>query len=183
MPTVMTHALVGVGLGRLFTSRRAGGLFWGLAAILPMVPDLDFVAFYLGIRYEEPLGHRGFSHSLLFALGLGLAAAALTYRRLGFRLLDLGGFFFAVAASHGILDACTNGGLGVAFFWPWTNERYFLPWRAIEVSPIGLGFFSSQGLNVLWSEVSWVWLPMAAVVGAVELGRALRRRAKPVAPK
>jgi inner membrane protein len=30
-------------------------------------------------------------------------------------------------ASHGILDAFTNGGLGVAFFAPFDKTRYFFP--------------------------------------------------------
>src|SRR6267378_8050335 len=44
-------------------------------------------------------------------------------------------FFFLATASHGLLDAMTNGGLGVAFFAPFCDTRYFLPWQPIVVSP------------------------------------------------
>ena len=59
----------------------------------------------------------------------------------------------AVVATHGLLDAMTDGGLGVALFWPFTHERYFLPWRPIPVAPIGLGMLSKRGICVLAFEV------------------------------
>ena len=168
MPTIMTHAVVGLGLGRLFTRRRMPARFWQLAALLPILPDLDVLAFRLGIPYDAVLGHRGLSHSLAFALVAGLAAAVLTYRQLGLRLWDWWGFLFLLIASHGLLDAFTNGGYGVAFFAPFDATRYFFPWTPIEVSPLGMSFFSAHGLATLWSELRWVWLPTAAVVLAVE---------------
>jgi inner membrane protein len=62
-----------------------------------------------------------------------------------------------VIASHGLLDAMTTGGLGVAFFAPFSAERYFFPWRPILVSPIGIErFLSPRGAAVLMSELQWV---------------------------
>ena len=79
-------------------------------------------------------------------------------------------YFFLVTASHGILDAMTDGGLGVAFFAPFNNSRYFLPWRPVMVSPIGVGpFFSRYGLNVLLSEVVWIWAPIVMVLLMVKV--------------
>jgi inner membrane protein len=73
-----------------------------------------------------------------------------------------------------LLDAMTDGGLGVAFFAPFSNTRYFLPWTPIRVSPIGVSrFFTERGLAVLKSEVVWIWIP-AAVLALV--GRGVRRR-------
>jgi inner membrane protein len=174
MPTIMTHAVVGLGLGRLFTGRPMRPLFWAVVAVLPVVPDLDVLAFGLGVPYGAPWGHRGLTHSLCFAVLLGLAAAALTWRRLGVPFWDWWGFLSLVAATHGLLDAFTNGGLGVALLAPFDETRYFFPWRPIEVSPIGLGFFSARGGATLASEVLWVWLPTAAVVLAAEAVRRLR---------
>ena len=69
-------------------------------------------------------------------------------------------YLFLATASHGVLDAMTNGGLGVAFLSPFDNSRYFLPWRPIRVSPIGLGrFFGQRGYLVLQNELLWIWLP------------------------
>src|SRR5262249_21263781 len=145
MPTVMTHAAFAFGLGRIFTARRMPRVwYWDVLIVLSILPDLDILAFRLGIPYEAPFGHRGFSHSLLFALAVSAACAAVCRRRCGVRFWDLWGLFFVSAASHGILDALTNGGLGIAFFWPFDNTRYFFPWQPIEVSEMGYHFFSSS---------------------------------------
>jgi len=86
-------------------------------------------------------------------------------------------YFFIATASHGFLDAITDGGLGVAFFAPFDNHRYFLPLRPIHVSPIGAGrFFAHRGLEVLQSELLWIWLPAALLALSVWL---MRQRAAP----
>ncbi len=41
---------------------------WLVGAACTVVPDLDAIGFFLGVRYASLLGHRGLSHSLLFAL-------------------------------------------------------------------------------------------------------------------
>jgi inner membrane protein len=79
------------------------------------------------------------------------------------------------ALSHGLLDAATNGGLGVAFLSPFSNRRYFFSFRPVEVSPIGIRpFFSERGIEVLRSEAFWIWLPSAALAGIVWIIRRLR---------
>lgn len=162
MPTVLSHAAVplalGLGLGRAAVPPRL--LAAGLAA--SVLPDLDVVAFKLGIAYADAFGHRGASHSLLFALLVALLAAA------GAPLLRAprrSAFLFvgASAASHALLDMFTNGGLGVALLWPLSEQRFFALWQVIEVSPIRLRrVFSERGLAVLGSELRWIWLPAGA---------------------
>jgi len=110
------------------------------------------------------VGHRGMTHSLLFAAPLGVAAGAILGggKAQVFRNSSL---LFLVTASHGLLDAMTNGGLGIAFFSPFDTTRYFFHWRPIQVSPIGIGgFFSARGASILFSETIYVWMP-AAIVG------------------
>jgi len=114
------------------------------------------------------------SHSLAFAAGLALVATAIVSRRLagGHSRLRLWAFFFAATASHGLLDAMTSGGPGIAFFAPFSDTRYFLPWRPIVVSPLGISaFFSRRGLEVMASELLWLWLPAAAVILACATSR------------
>ena len=61
-----------------------------------------------------------------------------------------------------MLDAFTNGGLGVALLSPFDDTRYFFPFRPIEVSPLSVrAFFSAHGLAILRSELVWVWAPCA----------------------
>jgi len=89
-----------------------------------------------------------------------VAFAGFIPRTLGIGRMALWIYFFVATASHGFLDAMTNGGLGVAFFSPFDNTRYFLPWRPIVVSPISVTrFFSDRGVAVLHSELLWIWIP------------------------
>ncbi len=138
-----------------------------------MVPDLDVVGFRFGIHYQDMLGHRGLTHSVAFAVLVGLVVAWWFARRGVARFGPLAGFFVLCVLSHSVLDSMTDGGLGVAWLAPFSNERFFLPWRPIEVSPIGARFFSGRGLEVLVSELVWIWLPAMAVMLA---GWAWRRR-------
>jgi inner membrane protein len=122
------------------------------------------------------LGHRGFSHSLVFAFLLALLVAFTFFRKTIFSAaekLQLVFFFFLCTVSHAVLDAMTTGGLGVAFFAPFNNARYFFPWRPIQVSPIGVhNFFSEWGLRVMRSEFIWVGLPCLFFVLTIWLLRA-----------
>jgi inner membrane protein len=174
MPTVMTHAVVGVAAGTLTSFRARRPLFWVLSAALPMLPDLDVFGAAFGIRFTSMWGHRGITHSLLAAVIIGVVTALLTHRRLGTPRLDLALYFTAITASHGVLDALTNGGVGVAFFAPLDADRYFFAWRPIPVSPIGRQFFSARGWHVVQAELLLVWLP-AALVAAFALARHQRR--------
>src|SRR5581483_2857786 len=128
MATIYTHAVVGPGLGQVFTGRRLPALFWFLVAFLPVVPDFDA---FSTAPYGSLLGHRGFTHSLAFALALGLVAALATFRHLKMRFWVLLLICFGVTASHGFLDACTDGGFGIPFFWPLSERRYG-PWGPIH---------------------------------------------------
>jgi inner membrane protein len=125
-------------------------------AVLSLLPDLDVIGFRFDVAYSAPLGHRGFTHSLVFALATA-AVATLFIRP---RTRTLFAFLFLCAISHPLFDAMTDGGLGIAFFAPFSNHRYFLPWRPIRVSPIGARFFGARGLETLKSEALWVWLPL-----------------------
>ena len=60
---------------------------------------------------------------------------------------------FVVTASHGVFDALTDGGSGVGFLWPLTNERFFFPWRPIPVAPVGHHFFGTRGLSIFLFEM------------------------------
>jgi inner membrane protein len=141
--------------------------YWLAGVVCSVLPDADVLAFRFGIPYRHTFGHRGFSHSLLAAALLATIAllAVRSHPACRARALRIWIFFFLAAASHGLLDAMTSGGLGVAFFAPVDNQRYFFGWRPIYVSPLGISrLFSERGLAVLRSEALWIWIPAAIFV-------------------
>lgn len=130
-----------------------------LGIVCTIFPDIDVLSFKYGIAYEHWLGHRGVTHGLLF----GIIWAALITAIFHFKAKSKGPFliyYFICSISHGLLDAMTSGGRGVGFFIPFSTERFFLPFRPIQVSPIGMkDFFSEWGLAVLGSELLWIMVP------------------------
>lgn len=170
MPTVFTHPAAALCLAPWFGKGIPGRRWWVVGALFSILPDLDAIGFRFGIRYGDLLGHRGLTHSLAFAAALALAAIPFAERQRWLLFV----YLFLCTASHGVLDALTDGGLGVAFFSPFSNERFFFPWRPLVVSPIGIaGFFNERSLAVLRSELIWVVLPSLAlfVLGFVAHGR------------
>lgn len=149
----LAHAVVGMAGGRaLDRSLRHGWRAMIALAALSLLPDLDVLAFCLGIPYSAPFGHRGATHSLVFALVAGTAAAALLTREGHGSFSRTAVIACLVAVTHPVLDAMTDGGLGVAFLWPFSDARFFAPWRPLPVAPIGARILSSRGLHVLWIE-------------------------------
>ncbi|MGV8960502.1 MAG: metal-dependent hydrolase [Stenotrophomonas sp.] len=163
MPTVFTHAAVPLALWCAADRGRIAPrlLLAGVAAA--MLPDADVLAFALHIPYADAFGHRGASHSLLFAIALA-GLALLGHRQLHSSRRQAAAWIFICTLSHPLLDTFTSGGLGVALWWPWSEHRLFAPWRPIRVSPFANGFFSARGLETLLSELRWVWLPLALAV-------------------
>ena len=164
MPTVFTHAVVALAAGHAAMAKPRPARFWVLAVACSMLPDADVLGFFLGIPYAHPLGHRGFFHSPFFGLLLGLAVTLTFFReipRFSRTWWAYLAFFSLVTASHGILDALTDGGLGIALLWPFDLARYFAPWRPIPVAPIGWAFISARGAAVLLFE-ALAFLPLFA---------------------
>jgi inner membrane protein len=130
-------------------------LLWGALSLLP---DADVIGFQLGVRYADTWGHRGATHSLVFALIVGCAVGSLLSAR-GKPWLRTSLWAGLVIASHPLLDTLTTGGLGCALFWPWNNARHFAPWRPIPVAPLGMSFLSERGMAVACTEMV-LFLPL-----------------------
>lgn len=149
MPTLLGHAVVaGAAAEATHALGRRAGLrhveWTSLLVLLSCLPDADVIMF-AWYRYEDPLCHRGISHSIVFALAL--TALATLRVRAHCRdpqprrfWLGIWGALAAVMTSHGVLDAFTDGGLGVLLFWPASAARWWIPWAPIPVSPISLHF-------------------------------------------
>jgi len=162
MPSPFSHAVTALSIGTCFYRPQIPKRVWVAGVLCSVIPDLDAIGFRFGIHYGDFWGHRGFTHSLVFAaLLVGMVALA-SFRcgAAGIGRFALFGYLFLATASHGVLDAMTNGGLGVAFFSPFDNTRYFLPWRPVRVSPIAITrFFTPRGFAILQNEAVWIWLP------------------------
>ena len=178
MPTIFSHAIFAVVAGKSAVSKSVTIWFWLITAVCAIISDADVVGFSFGVKYDSLFGHRGFTHSILFAVLFGSLIAFFVHKYLltGLSLTKLVLYFSLVTFSHPLLDLLTNGGLGVALFAPFSSERYFFPWRPIEVSPIGLRFFSDGGLSVILSEIIWVWLPSITILGLAMLIRQILRK-------
>jgi inner membrane protein len=165
MASAFSHVIVAVAMGRAFRNEELRWRELGLGAFCSVLPDLDVVGFPLGIQYGDMWGHRGLTHSVLFAALLAGILVALWYRgKPAIAMTGLFLYFFLCTASHGVLDAMTDGGLGVAFFSPFDTTRYFFSARPVLVSPIGISeFFSEYGARVLANEAVWIWLPSLAL--------------------
>lgn len=164
MATIITHPLVPVVAAYLIGKDKIPPRLLVISCIATVIPDLDIIGLRFGISYGDQFGHRGFSHSIFFAVLTALLAMMFDgYFKVSRKLVFL--MIFIATVSHGFLDAMTDGGRGVAFFWPFSAERHFLPIQPIEVSPIGIrNFLTPRGATVLWSELWIIWLPALVVI-------------------
>ncbi|WP_046755731.1 metal-dependent hydrolase [Kordia jejudonensis] len=168
MASIFGHALVAYTIGKVSSIKLHPVKLSILLIFCAVIPDADVIMFSFGFPYEHPLGHRGFSHSILFAFLLSFVIRAIFYRNVKyFSKTGIALFFIFLIAtlSHSFLDACTNGGRGVGFFIPFDNHRYFFSWRPILVSPLGAGnFFSKWGWRVVQNEAFYIALPTICIL-------------------
>jgi inner membrane protein len=145
--SALTHALAAVALTKIVSAEKRDWRFWTVLAGSAVLPDADVIGFALGIGYGDLLGHRGLSHSLLFAAAWSLTVVLWEYRQVtkGSKAWWTSlGLFFVATASHGALDAMTNGGFGVAFFSPFDTPLTFL---AVATDP---SFAYRRGAILQW---------------------------------
>ena len=167
MASIFGHGMSALAFAKFFPKEinKKGVILLGVGSSI--LPDADMISFKLEIPYEHMFGHRGISHSILFALFWAILIASLFYwkrkRESGFKWIVV--YLFICTVSHGILDAMTTGGRGICFFAPFSDERFFLPWRMIEVSPIHIeDFFGPWGWSVIQSEMVWIFIPCTLII-------------------
>jgi len=144
----LTHLVVGSCIGEAFFGKTIGkkAMIWG--ALAQSVPDVDFItAFWLN-GTSNLLAHRGFTHSILFALlvAVFLGLVAEKWHRphdIAFRKWT---FFFTVQILlHLLLDGFNNYGVG--WFEPFSHRR--ISFNAMYVAD---PFFS------LWPGIAFIIL-------------------------
>lgn len=162
----MSHALAAGALYRVFSIKKSR-MTLRLCLLGSILPDFDVIGFRFGVQYGDMLGHRGFTHSIVFALlysGLCLFFYLKEDKGEKTKLFIL---FFISIMSHGIFDMLTNGGLGVGLLIPFSPERFFFPITPLEVSPIGANFFSQRGLAVIFNEIKLIGIPSLIILMSV----------------
>ena len=170
MASAFGHALSIIGIKKLFPDNKFKKKALILGIVSAVIPDIDFFSENFGIIANLDkfgfLAHRGFTHSILFALLWSIIILVIFHKSDKTNKVFLGLFYFICTLSHGLLDSMTNGGDGVSFFFPITYDRYFFPLRFIEVSPIGItSFFSDWGIEILISEFKYIGIPSLALFG------------------
>ncbi|MDB5015875.1 MAG: inner rane protein [Mucilaginibacter sp.] len=121
----VTHLALGACTGEILLGKKLGkkALLWG--ALAQNLPDADtFVSEFFSAD-KGYLIHRGITHSLSFAIviGLGLALAAKSIHRkqnLSFALLAF--FFCFQLMIHDLLDTCNSYGTGLLE--PFSHQRF-----------------------------------------------------------
>ena len=179
MPTIITHSVIAVSGAFGFRSAEGFLKFLLLSILCSIIPDADVIGYlWFYVPYQSFFGHRGFFHSPFFAMLFGLFIVFVFYGNVAAfskRWWQYVLYFFILTTSHGILDALTNGGQGIALLSPFTNHRYFFPWTPLEVSPIHVeAFISRRGLTVLKNEFLWIWAPSIFILILLNSIRSLK---------
>ena len=132
MPLPVAHGLLGASVVAAVVPRAGAARYRVLlaaGAVLANAPDFDFS---LSLLLHSRGWHRGFTHSLAFALAVCACLLLLLGRR---RAREAAGLGLAYA-SHALLDfSTTKAGGGVELFWPFTAERFGLRWFGLSELP------------------------------------------------
>ena len=157
MPTPVSHAAVGFAIAAWTQQRPPAKRVCLVAAACAVLPDIDF--------FGWPVAHRSLTHSLAFAIAAAAAATLLFFhdpqwsRQRARIALALG----LAALSHGFLDALSTYSYGVAFFAPFSQQRYRFPWTPLG-TPTGslAGQLVQEALVLFLPAVLLAWLAFKA---------------------
>lgn len=129
MPLPIAHGLIGAtAVAALYpgpsTERDYRPFLIGV--LLANAADFDFLLVFI---FSSKSWHRGFSHSLGFALLIFLMWTLL----LGKQRLQAAIAYSAAFGSHAILDwLTTKEGSGVELLWPFSQQRLLLGWLGLS---------------------------------------------------
>jgi inner membrane protein len=131
MPLPIAHSLLGASIVALIYPKTEKRIWLPLSigAILANAADFDFaLVFLLGSKDL----HRGFSHSILFAVIVSLLIL-FAYK---FKRIKESSAFSLAFASHFLLDFTTTKiGDGIELFWFFNRERFGLRWFSLSEYP------------------------------------------------
>jgi membrane-bound metal-dependent hydrolase YbcI (DUF457 family) len=174
MPFPVAHSLVGATLaeGLLTTQTAHRDSKIAFIACLTLLPDFDFLLVWV-LDFDRSW-HRGFTHSIAFALAFGFLMAALWGIR---RVREVVACTLALM-SHGLLDTLTTiDGQGVELLWPFSPARF----KAEFFAPTELSLPTDNVGQVITYLLTISLIEAAVLVPAFLTVFAIRRRwLKPV---
>lgn len=131
-------------------------------AACAVLPDADLLLVTLHVdTYSGTYGHRGFTHSLGFALLVGALGALLAGRNPPRSRWLTAAFLALCTASHPLLDGLIDRGICNAWLWPLDGARQCLAWRPIPMQ--GAPLF---GVERLGQELLWIGVPLLLLANA-----------------
>jgi len=161
------HFAPAVALAVAIGPQRIG---WRLAlagAACAVLPDADALMVWLHLDvYGGTYGHRGFTHSMGFALLMGALGALLVGGNSPRSRWLTAAYLALCTASHPLLDGLINRGICNAWAWPLDGARHCLPWRPIPMQGVPL-----FGVDRLLKELLWMGVPLLVLAN---VGMALR---------
>jgi membrane-bound metal-dependent hydrolase YbcI (DUF457 family) len=154
MPFPIAHGLAGASIVEATTQDFSLGRSWkplAVGAAIAILPDFDYLLVW-ALDFDESW-HRGFSHSIIFGVFVGLLASAVMDAS---RIREALGYIFA-AVSHGLLDfSTTKYSKGVQLFWPFSVDWFKLGLFDYPVHNLFItGMIELSGILVLLLIILW----------------------------
>lgn len=121
----LTHLVIGGCIGQVVAGKTLGRKALLLGIIGQSIPDIDFVSGLWMTETEHILAHRGFTHSIAFAVLTTLLLAWISKRLFHMHDLKLRMYIALFAINifvHILLDTCNA--YGTAFFQPFSDVRF-----------------------------------------------------------
>lgn len=147
---LMVGSAVGAGYAQDTDAPRRRLAICGFA-LLGLLPDLDLLGGVFGVSPDGPLGHRGLTHSLVFAAAVALLIALIAWGRKA-RPGPIALWTFLAVGSHGIVDMLSSQGHGPMLFWPFTTETWLFAWRPVPGVATASEYFSLHAIPTFLTE-------------------------------
>lgn len=148
MSSFIGHALTGIISKQGIRTELPPGkerLLYLLAAVTALLPDLD-VPVYILFKPDGMLPHRGFTHSLLFAVLAAALLLAVTRRAFPISRSRLFLVYLAPLLAHLVLDYLMSAGPPVPFFAPFSYAGFQSPVRLVPCAFYSRSIGGSFGL-------------------------------------
>ena len=120
----ITHTVLGACVGEALAGKKLGkhAMFWG--ALANNIPDVDVITSFWMSQADSLLAHRGFTHSILFALLFPFILAFILSRWHKNKLMLFKDWWILIASGmfiHIFIDSLTSYGTG--WFEPFSHHR------------------------------------------------------------